>query len=192
MALTLKQKRFVEEYLIDLNATAAAKRAGYSQKTAYSIGQENLKKTEIQSAIQEEQIKRQKRTEITQDMVLRETAKLAFFDIRKMFDKNGKPLGISDLDDDTAAALVGLDVQDVSDINGDYVWFVKKYKMADKLKALELLGKHTGAFERRDTKTEALETAMLALADILENPVKNRKIEDFEDEPSGTVLKRTE
>lgn len=147
MALTPKQKRFVAEYLVDLNATAAAKRAGYNQKTAYSIGQENLKKPEIQSAIQEAQAERQKRTEITQDMVLRETAKLAFFDIRKMFGKDGKPLDISELDDDIAAALVGLDVQDVSDNDGDYVGYVKKYKMADKLKALELLGKHVGAFE---------------------------------------------
>ena len=82
MALTPKQKRFVAEYLVDLNATAAAKRAGYSQKTAHSIGQENLTKPEIQSAIQEEQTERQRRTKITQDMVLREAAKLAFFDIR--------------------------------------------------------------------------------------------------------------
>lgn len=148
MALTPKQKRFVAEYLVDLNATAAAKRAGYNQKTAYSIGQENLKKPEIQSAIQEARTERQKRTEITQDMVLLEIAKLAFFDVRKMFDKNGKPLDISELDDDTAAALVGLDVQDIKDADSGYfLGYVKKYKMADKLKALELLGKHVGAFD---------------------------------------------
>lgn len=161
MALTPKQKRFVAEYLIDLNATAAAKRAGYSEKTAYSIGIENLKKPEIQSAIQEAQTERQKRTEITQDMVLRETAKLAFFDIRKMFGKNGKPLDISELDADTAAALVGLDVQDVFDNDGDYVGFVKKYKMADKLKALELLGKHVGAFELKAETRENHEVRII-------------------------------
>lgn len=150
MALTPKQKRFVAEYLVDLNATAAAKRAGYSEKTAYAIGIENLKKPEIQSAIQEAQTERQKRTEITQDMVLCETAKLAFFDVRKMFDKNGKPLEISELDGDTAAALVGLDVQDVSDSDGNYVGFIKKYKMSDKIKALELLGRHFGTWEPKD------------------------------------------
>lgn len=181
MALTPKQKRFVAEYLVDLNATAAAKRAGYSQKTAHSIGQENLTKPEIQSAIQEEQTERQRRTKITQDMVLREAAKLAFFDIRKMFDKNGKPLDITELDDDTAAALVGLDVQDISDNDGDYVGFVKKYKMADKLRALELLGKHTGAFEKHDVQTAALETSMRALADILQRPAPDRDIKDFEE-----------
>lgn len=154
MALTPKQKRFVAEYLVDLNATAAAKRAGYSEKTACEQAARLLANVKVQTAVQEAKQARQKRTEITQDMVLRETAKLAFFDIRKMFDKDGKPLDISKLDDDTAAALVGLDVHDVADNDGNYVGFVKKYKMADKLKALELLGKHVGAF---DPKPDAVE-----------------------------------
>lgn len=181
MALTPKQKRFVAEYLIDLNATAAAKRAGYSEKTACEQAARLLANVKVQAAVQSAMQEREKRTEITQDMVLRETAKLAFFDIRKMFDNNGKPLDISKLDADTAAALVGLDVQDIADPDGDYVGYVKKYKMADKIKALELLGKHTGAFEKHDTQTAALETAMRALADIIEKPVPNRKIEDFEE-----------
>ncbi len=150
MALTPKQKRFVAEYLLDLNATAAAIRAGYSKKTAEVIGYENLRKPQIEAAINQAIQEREKRTEITQDMVLRETAKLAFFDIRKIFGKDGKPLNISELDADTAAALVGLDVQDIADNDGDYVGFVKKYKMADKLKALELLGKHLGTWEPKD------------------------------------------
>ena len=83
MALTAKQAAFVKEYLVDLNATQAAIRAGYSERSAYSIGQENLCKPEIQAAIQEEVKKRSERTEITADMVLREFAKLAFFDPRK-------------------------------------------------------------------------------------------------------------
>lgn len=70
-SLTPKQQRFVEEYLVDLNATQAAIRAGYSEKTAYSIGQENLNKPEIASAIEAAQKKLSERTEITQDMVLR-------------------------------------------------------------------------------------------------------------------------
>lgn len=166
MALTPKQKRFVVEYLIDLNATAAAKRAGYSEKTAYSIGLETLKKPEIQNAIQEAMQKRQQRTEITQDMVIQELAKLGFFDIRKLFDKDGKPMDISKLDDDTAAALVGLDVQDVSDSDGNYVGFIKKYKMADKIKALELLGKHLGTWEHQDKQQTAVED-LTALAEKL-------------------------
>lgn len=150
------------EYLVDLNATAAAVRAGYSKKTANRIASENLSKPDIQAAIQKAKESLRNRTEITQEMVIRETAKLAFFDVRKMFDKDGKPLDISQLDADTAAALVGLDVQDVADSDGEYVGYVKKYKMADKLKALELLGKHTGAFERQAKSNDGL------LADLID------------------------
>lgn len=68
--LTAKQQRFVEEYLIDLNATQAAIRAGYSKKTSYAIGIENLKKPEIMQAVMEAKIKRSERTEIDADWVL--------------------------------------------------------------------------------------------------------------------------
>jgi phage terminase small subunit len=68
--LTPKQHRFVDEYLIDLNATQAAIRAGYSERTAYSIGDENLKKPEIASVIQAAMDERSQRTEITADYVL--------------------------------------------------------------------------------------------------------------------------
>lgn len=166
MALTPKQKRFVAEYLLDLNATAAAKRAGYSEKTACEQAARLLANVKVQTAVQEAEQARQERTEITQDMVLREMSKLAFFDIRKMFDKNGKPLDISALDADTAAALVGLDVQDVTDNDGNYIGFVKKYKMADKIRALELLGKHLGAWEPLDKQQTAVED-LTALAEKL-------------------------
>lgn len=83
-----------------------------------------------------------------------------------MFDKNGKPLDISKLDDDTAAALVGLDVQDVADSDGNYVGFIKKYKLADKVKALELLGKHFGTWEPQNKQQTAVED-LTALAEKL-------------------------
>ena len=75
--LTPKQERFVDEYLIDLNATAAAKRAGYSEKTANEIGTQNLVKLSIQEAIAERQKDRQERTEISQDWVVRNLKKIA-------------------------------------------------------------------------------------------------------------------
>lgn len=78
MALTGKQNRFVEEYLIDHNATAAAKRAGYSKKTAGSQGQRLLTNVEIKKKIQQANQKRSERTEITQDRVLEEIGKYAF------------------------------------------------------------------------------------------------------------------
>ena len=70
--MTPKQERFIAEYLVDLNATQAAIRAGYSEKTAYSIGQENLKKPAVAEAVVAAQAKRSERTEITQDYVIRE------------------------------------------------------------------------------------------------------------------------
>lgn len=68
--LTAKQERFVQEYLIDLNATQAAIRAGYPEKTARSVGGENLTKPAISSAIEAAQKKLAARTEVTQDMVI--------------------------------------------------------------------------------------------------------------------------
>ena len=78
MKLTAKQKAFVDEYLIDLNATQAAIRAGYSKKTARQIGEKNLSRPYIQAALEKRMKARQKRTEITQDQVITELAKIAF------------------------------------------------------------------------------------------------------------------
>lgn len=71
-SLTPKQARFVDEYLVDLNATAAAKRAGYSKKTAGSIGQENLKKPEIAKAIEERRRERGERVKLSQEYVIKD------------------------------------------------------------------------------------------------------------------------
>lgn len=167
MALNAKQSRFVNEYLIDLNATQAAIRAGYSKKTAYSIGQENLRKPEIQAAVQAAMEERSKATNITKERVLQEYAKLAFFDARKLFEKDGKPIDITNLDDDTAAALVGLDVQDVYEFDGDkkkFVGYLKKYKLADKLGALNSIAKHLGMFD--DKESEHKDGAAKVIIDV--------------------------
>lgn len=86
MALTPKQQRFVEEYLIDLNATQAAIRAGYSEKNADKIGSQLLGKTRIAASIRDAQEKRTRRTEITADYVLttiRETVEALLNDREK-------------------------------------------------------------------------------------------------------------
>lgn len=149
--LTDKQLRFVDEYLVDLNATQAAKRAGYSEKTARQQGQRLLTNVDIQAAIQEARAQQQERTQITADAVLREYAKIAFFDPRKLFQDNGQPKDITMLDDDTAGALAGLDVLEEYEGSGrdrEFVGYTKKYKNADKLRALEALGKHLGLFDK--------------------------------------------
>jgi len=101
--LTPKQQRFVEEYLVDLNATQAAIRAGYSARTAEWIGPQLLGKTHVAEAVRAGRESLSKRTEITQERVLQEYARLAFMDPRKLFDGTGAPRPIHELDDDTAA-----------------------------------------------------------------------------------------
>lgn len=81
MALTAKQALFAKEYIVDFNATQAAIRAGYSEKTAMEQGYQLLQKTSVIAAIKEEQDKRSQRTEITADMVLKEYAKIGFSNI---------------------------------------------------------------------------------------------------------------
>lgn len=145
MALNDKQRRFVDEYLKDLNATQAAIRAGYSAKRADSIGYENLRKPEIADAVAERMRARSERTEITQDRVLKELARLAFFDARKMFHGDGSPKAIHDLDDDTAAAIGGLDVVNIGNSEVG-IGQVLKYKIADKGAALSHAMRHLGMF----------------------------------------------
>jgi len=155
--LTDKQSRFVEEYLIDLNATQAAIRAGYSAKTAEWIGPQLLGKTHVAEAVRAGRASLSKRVEITQERVLQEYARIAFFDPRKVFDSTGAPRPIHELDDDTAAAIVGLEVVQVGNAEvgvGD----VLKYKMADKKGALDSVARHLGMFnDKLDLKvTDAL------------------------------------
>ena len=145
--LTPKQHRFVEEYLVDLNATQAYLRAGYkaSEEAARRNAARLLTKADIQAAIALEINKRSDRTEITQDRVLKEYARLAFFDPRKLFDSTGRPKAIHELDDDTAAVVAGLDVVNVGNAElgeGE----VLKFKLADKKGALDSVARHLGMF----------------------------------------------
>lgn len=152
MALTPKQKIFADEYLIDLNATRAYKVAYPNVKkdeVAKAAGSRLLTNVNVVAYVQKRMDERAQRTEITQDRVLQELAKLGFFDIRKLFGDDGKPLDISMIDDDTAACIAGMDVLDAYEGAGEdkeFVGYVKKYKLSDKLKALELLGRHLGMF----------------------------------------------
>lgn len=143
MALTAKQQRFVDEYLKDLNAAQAAIRAGYSAKTSRSISSELLTKPNIQAAIADRMGKRSERTAITVDRVLLELARLAFLDVRKAYNEDGSLKAIHELDDDTAAAIAGMDVTEIRG-EDDAVGVIKKIKLSDKKGALELLMRHLG------------------------------------------------
>ncbi|MDB2118960.1 MULTISPECIES: terminase small subunit [Clostridium] len=142
--LTEKQKRFVEEYLIDLNATQAAIRAGYSPNTAKDIGCENLAKPNIRACIDKEIAERSKRTGINQDRVIRELARLAFVNANDVIDMEEATLKDGATEDDTAA-IASVKVKTIPTKEGEGI--EREIKLTDKLKALELLGKHLGMFK---------------------------------------------
>lgn len=154
MPLTPKQARFVQEYLIDLNATQAAIRAGYSAKTAEQQGPRLLGNVGVAEAIAAGQAKRAERTEITADRVLTELAKIGFANMADYMGSNpgGDPfLDFSALTRDQAAALQEVTVEDYVDGRGEDARQVKrvKFKLADKRAALVDVGRHLGMFKER-------------------------------------------
>jgi phage terminase small subunit len=110
--LTPKQERFVEEYLVDLNATQAAIRAGYSEKTARFIGAENLTKPNVQRAIQKASSELTKKVGIDQERVLTEEKRIAFSDIRAIFDENGTQIKPNELPEEVSRSIAKIEVID--------------------------------------------------------------------------------
>ena len=168
--LTAKQRRFVQEYLIDFNATRAAIQAGYSEKTARFIGAENLTKPNIQAEIQRLGQKTAQKLEITRESIMQELAAVGFArtsDFVRVETEPATKLGIhpitgevinvpgsycqtvritntDDLPEDKAAALASIK----QTANGIDV------KLHDKVRALELLGKAAGMFDSREMPPE--------------------------------------
>lgn len=140
--MTNKQKRFIEEYLIDFNATQSAIRAGYSVNSADKIGTELLGKTSIKSKIEKALAERSRRTGITQDRVIQELARIAFVNFNDIVDENGEIK--SDASADDLACVESYKVENGDSINGSSS--KREVKLASKMKALELLGKHLGMF----------------------------------------------
>ena len=151
--LTAKQQRFVEEYLVDLNATQAAIRAGYSTNTAGSIGDENLKKPEIKSAIDKALAERSKRTGINADRIIQELAKIAFLNPTDVINMDEATIR-GDANREDTAAIASVKVKRIPTEDGDIT--EREVKTYDKIKALELLGKHIGMFKDKVELSGAL------------------------------------
>lgn len=160
MALTAKQKRFCDEYLIDLNATQSAIRAGYSPATAAEQATRLLRKVNIQEYIQELQDARSKRTDITKDRVLQELAAIAFANIDDFvkvedvevtdvtFNEEGEPAY-------STRIIKGVNVFETDKVDKAKIPALSSIKQGrdgievkihDKQKALELIGRHLGMF----------------------------------------------
>lgn len=149
--LKRKQQLFVDEYLVDMNATKAAIRAGYSEKTAYSIGQENLNKPEIAAAIEKAFAERSKRTKIDADWLLNRLAEEADADVAEMFDEAGDLLPVRSWPKILRKGLVtGIDVS-----SGNDGTRITKIKLADRNAKLKMIGDHIGvaAFKQHVTNT---------------------------------------
>jgi hypothetical protein len=158
MALTLKQKMFIDEYLVDLNATQAAIRAGYSPKTAKDIASQNLAKLNIRIEIDKRMAERSKRVGMNADRVLQELGKLAFVKIEDVIDFETGRIKPTATSDDLAA------IQSIKIKPGEY-GTEREIKFYDKKATLELLGKHLGLWT---DKQEIEHTGSVQFVDDIE------------------------
>ena len=155
VVLTEKQERFVEEYLVDLNATQAAIRAGYSPKRASEQAYQLLQKTTVQEAIQAKKREREWRTQITQDAVLRELAAIGFARSTDYAHINGDGHVVLTptawLTEEQRIAIAGV----------KETQFGVEVKMHDKIRALEMLGKHLGIFDAKGNENSEKQNNLL-------------------------------
>jgi phage terminase small subunit len=151
VTLTAKQEAFVAEYLVDLNATQAAIRAGYSANTAQEQSSRLLSNVMVSEAVAAAQLARSQRTEITQDRVLQELARIGFSDIRKLFTEDGRLRHVTMLDDDAAAMVSSIEIDVKRTMVGDKAETdaesTLKVKLWDKKGALVDIGRHLGMFK---------------------------------------------
>lgn len=147
MALTDKQQRFCDKYLECGNATEAALFAGYSEKTAYSIGNENLKKPEIDQYLSERRNATAEKLDISRERVLAEYAKIAFGDIENLFDSDGSLMPLHDIQPEHRAVIASVKSYEEKAAIGEETivqGVIREVKQWDKLKALEGICKMQG------------------------------------------------
>jgi len=150
MKLRPKQQRFIDEYLLDLNATQAAIRAGYSVKTAASVGAENLRKPQIAEAITKAKASRSDRTGIDADWLLKRLAEEADADMADLYSDDGSLKPVREWPIIWRKGLVaGVDVMQMQPTEGRPTSSVVKVKLSDRTRRLELIGRHinVGAFK---------------------------------------------
>lgn len=136
-----QQRKFCEEYLVDLNGAAAAVRAGYSPKTAKNSASRLLAYPYINDYITKKREKVIEKLEISRERILAEYAKIGFADVREMFDDRGALIPVKDLNDNIAGAITSIEVEDGTERNPAVT---TKVKLSDKKAALDALFKHLG------------------------------------------------
>lgn len=141
--MTPREEAFVREYLVDLDQSKAAVRAGYSERSARELGHRLMKKPAIKREIAKAMAERAQRTNVTADRVLQEIARIAFADVRQLFRDDGSMKPPHELGPEAAAAVASFDV---AEMGGDDAPLVttKKAKLHDKVAALTLAARHLG------------------------------------------------
>lgn len=158
--LTPQQRLFCHEYLIDLNATQAAVRAGYAERSAGNQGHVLFNTPKIQEEIQRLMDKRAEKIDISAETILRELLKIATIDIRKAFDESGNLLPVHQLPEEIAKSISGIETyvenvigpennDDSDEDQPKVIGTTKKVKFWDKTKSLELLGRHLKLFTEK-------------------------------------------
>lgn len=164
--LTDKQERFCREYLKDLNATAAAIRAGFKAKNADNVISRLMRLPHVSAYIEKLKAERAKRVDIKADEVLLELSRIAFSDLRKLFDENGAVTDPKKWPKSLARAVASIEVDELYDYEDGRrinIGQKKKVKFWPKVPALELLGKHLGMFKNEvDLGKETLEALVAA------------------------------
>lgn len=150
--LNPKQERFCVEYSADHNGTQAAIRAGYSEKTAYSLAERLLRKVEIKKRVVAIDAKHTESVDLKADAVLRALMEIAFADIAEAFNDDGTLKRLKEMPQSIRRCIAGVDVEELFAGSGQertMVGYVKKFRMWDKVKALEKLGQHLDLFVER-------------------------------------------
>jgi phage terminase small subunit len=169
--LTIKQEKYAQGLFKGLTQREAYKQAYDAENmTDKSIDEkacELAANVKVKSRLEELSNELRLRNMVTVERVLTEYAKLGYFDVRNLFNNDGSPIPIQELDDETAAALAGLDIQEVYEGTGDnrkFVGYTKKYKLPDKKAALDSMAKYLGMFT---DKVEVNHT--ITIEDILDD-----------------------
>ena len=169
--LNQRQEMFCREYIKDLNGTQAAIRAGYSPRTADRMAYELLKKPEIQAFVLQSKAERVEEVKVDANYVLKRLIEIDEMDVADILDDGGDFLPIRSWPKVWRTTLSGLDIAIIN--SGDTESIIKKIKWPDKVKNLELLGKHigVGAFTEKVDHTSSdgsMSPARPTRAEILE------------------------
>jgi phage terminase small subunit len=152
-----RRTRFIKEYLLDQNATRAAIAAGFSEKTAHVQGCRLLKDAKISAEIEAENAKLNARLDLTVDRVRQEIARLCYYDPLNYWNANGTAKAMHEIDEDSRRAIGGFECAELYQGSGEeraQIGYLKKFKLADKTRALELASRHLGALRDRVEVTD--------------------------------------